>query len=93
MRNILPSFMGFNLTGQLTSGLQKICLEQQGSLKLEIGGGINLRLPLPSELQKKACRGDIRGKAGDGSCRDGRHEDGERLEKPEMDINSPYGKS
>lgn len=40
-------FTDFNLTGQLTSGLLKIRLQQQGSLKLEIGGKINLRL-LPS---------------------------------------------
>lgn len=43
----LPFFTDFNLTVRLTSGPLKIRLEQQGSLKLEIGGKINLRL-LPS---------------------------------------------
>lgn len=45
--NILPFFTDFNLTGRLTSGPLKIRLQQQGSLKLEIRGKINLRL-LPS---------------------------------------------
>lgn len=59
----MPFFTDFNLTVRLTSGPLKIRLEQQGSLKLEIGGKINLRL-LPSLWgPKNGCRGDIRERA------------------------------